>query len=316
MAENPYSVLGVGKEASDAEIRSAYRKLAKKLHPDLNPGDKNAESQFKTVSAAYELLSDKEKRAKFDRGEIDEEGQPKAERAWYRPHAEGADGARYASSAGYEDFSDLFSDIFAQQRGGTGGGPGGMGGGGSRRANMQFPGDDIRYTLTVDFLEAAAGAKKRLTMPDGKVLDLSIPEGIEDEQTLRLKGQGGPGYNGGPAGDALVEIHIAPHAFFERHDKDVLVELPVTLAEAVLGGKIEVPTVHGPVSMTVPKWSNAGTVLRLRGRGIKRSGSAGDQLVTLKIVLPDQEDEDLERFVADWAPKQTQDPRAKMRSAS
>ena len=310
MAADPYGVLGVKKEASDAEIRSAYRKLAKQFHPDLNPGNKAAESRFKEISAAHDLLSGKEKRGKFDRGEIDAEGQPAPERGWYRPHAEGADGAHYASSGGYEDLGDMFSDLFRERAAAGGRGAGGRG----RRAQMQFPGEDVSYNLPVDFLEAARGAKKRVTMPDGKVLDITIPEGIKDRQALRLKSQGQPGYNGGPPGDAYVELHIQPHAFFERKDEDVHLELPITLGEAVLGGKIEVPTVHGPVSMTVPKGANSGTTLRLKGRGIKTGGTAGDQYVKLKLVLPEQPDPELESFVRDWAPKHAHDPRAAMRS--
>ena len=308
MAADPYSVLGVKKEASEAEIRSAYRKLAKQFHPDLNPGNKEAENRFKEISGAYDLLSDKEKRGKFDRGEIDAEGQPVQERQWYRPHAEGADGARYASSAGFEDLGDLFSDLFRERAAGA------RGAGGGRRSEMQFPGEDVSYTLPVEFLEAARGAKKRVTMADGKVLDISIPEGIKDRQTLRLKGQGQPGYNGGPHGDAYVELHIQPHAFFERKDGDVHLELPVTLGEAVLGGKIAVPTVHGPVSMTVPAGSNTGTTLRLKGRGIKSGGAEGDQYVKLKVMLPDKPDAELESFVRDWQKKHPYDPRAAMRS--
>ena len=309
MAEDPYSVLGVAKGATESDIRAAYRKLAKQLHPDLNPGNKEAENRFKQVSAAYDLLSDKEKREKFDRGEIDAEGQPRAERGWYRPHAEGAGGERYASSAGYEDLGDIFSDLFRAR-----GGEAGAAGGGSRRTQMQFPGEDVSYTFPVDFLEAARGAKKRVTMPDGKVLDIAIPEGVRDRQSLRLKGQGGPGYNGGPPGDAYIEIHIQPHAFFERKDNDVHLELPVTLGEAVLGGKVEVPTVHGPVAMTIPKGSNSGTTLRLKGRGIKQGGVAGDEYVKLKVMLPETIDADLESFARDWQPKHPYDPRAAMRS--
>jgi DnaJ-class molecular chaperone len=307
MAADPYSVLGVAKGASEAQIRAAYRKLAKQFHPDLNPGNKEAETRFKEISAAYDLLSDKEKREKFDRGEIDAEGQPVQERGWYRPHAEGADGARYAASGGYEDLGDIFSDLFRER-----GAPGG--GGRGRRAQMKIPGEDISYSLPVEFLEAARGAKKRVTMPDGKVLDITIPEGIADRQSLRLKGQGNPGYNGGPPGDAYVELHIQPHAFFERKDADVHLELPITLGEAVLGGKIEVPTVHGPVAMSVPKGANTGTTLRLKGRGIKAGGITGDQYVKLKIVLPEKADAGLESFVRDWAPQHPYDPRAAMRS--
>lgn len=301
---DPYEVLGVARDATQDQVRAAYRRLAKRHHPDLNPGDKTAEARFKEISAAHELLSDAERRGKFDRGEIDAAGQPRGpEPQWYRAHADGPEGERYASAAGYEDLGDIFSDLFGRGRGG------------GRRPDMPFPGADVSYTLSVSFLEAANGARKRVTMPDGKVLDISIPEGVADRQMLRLKGQGSPGFNGGPAGDAYVEVHIEPHPLFERRDSDVRIELPIGLAEALLGARVEVPTVRGPVAMTVPKGANTGMTLRLKGQGIKVGGAAGDQYVKLKVVLPDAVDPELERFVREWAPSHQYDPRKAMGGA-
>jgi DnaJ-class molecular chaperone len=252
-------------------------------------------------------LSDPDKRAKYDRGEIDAAGAPKPDYQFYRAHAGGPGGEKYASSAGFGDFADMgdvFADLFGRGRGGSG-----------TSAGLRMAGQDVSYTLAVSFLEAANGTKKRVTMPDGKELQVSVPEGVKDRQTLRLKGQGGPGLGGGPTGDAYIELHIQPHAFFERKDSDVHMELPVALGEAVLGAKVEVPTVAGPVSLTVPKGSNSGTVLRLKGRGIKEQGSPvrGDQYVRLKVVLPQGADPELERFVADWAAKHPYDPRSGMK---
>ena len=304
---DPYQVLGVSKIASDDEIRNAYRKLAKALHPDLHPGDKAAESKFKNVSAAYGLLSDPAKRKRFDAGEIDDQGHERPEHAFYRAQAERGGGMKYARGDGAETFEDLggiFSDLF-------GGGPGrGQRGG----AGMSFRGGDVSYTLRASFMDAAVGAKTRIATPDGKTLDIAIPAGLKDRQTLRLKGQGQPGIGGGPPGDAYVEIVIEPHAFFTRKDNDVHLTLPVGLGEAVLGAKVEVPTVTGPVSLTIPKGANTGTTLRLKGKGIldPASGQTGDQYVHLQLVLPEAPDADLEAFVRDWAPKHPYDPRRKM----
>ncbi|HVO14539.1 MAG TPA: J domain-containing protein [Alphaproteobacteria bacterium] len=307
MSEDPYAVLGVAKTASADEIRKAYRKLAKKLHPDLNPGDKAAEEKFKKVTAAYDLLSDPEKRKRFDAGEIDASGAERPPEHFYRHYAESGPGQRYDSRAGYADFGDLgdiFSDLFG--RGGAGG-----------RGRMRMQGADVRYQLTVDFLDAVNGAKKRLTMPDGKTLDVAIPAGLADGQTLRLKGQGEPApQGGGTAGDAYVEIRVAPHKLFERKGQDIHVEVPVTLSEAVLGGKVTVPTVTGPVTMTVPKGANTGTTLRLREKGAlsAKTGKRGDQYVRLKVVLPDRPDAELERLVREWSAKHPYDVRSKLES--
>jgi DnaJ-class molecular chaperone len=310
--KDPYDVLGVSKTASQKEIKSAYRKLAKELHPDLHPGDTSLEQRFKEVSQAYTLLSDPEKRAKYDRGEIDASGQetPFGPGGHYRQYAEGGRGTKYYSRTfdfGAEDFSveDLFADLFGGSHGAA------RGHGGGRHARHK--GQDVSYTLRIGFLDAAVGASKRVRMGDGKTIDVKIPPGTEDRQTLRLKGQGMPGIGGGPAGDAYVEIHIEPHPFFTRKDNDVHVEVPVSLQEAVLGATIRVPTIDGPVSMKIPAGSNTGKTMRLKQRGIldRRSKTRGDQYVKLKVVLPDGVDEDLKRFLEKWGPKHAYDPRAK-----
>jgi DnaJ-class molecular chaperone len=301
MARNPYDVLGVKREASEDEIRAAYRKLAKRYHPDLNPGNKEAEAQFKEANAANDILSDKDKRARYDRGEIDETGAERPDAAYgWRGFAEGAQGAKYHGQTEIdpEDLEELFG-IFGRARGGG--------------AGIRMRGPDLHFALAVDFLDAVNGAKKRLELGPGRTLDVTVPAGVHDGQVLRLKGQGGPGIGGGPAGDALIEIRIAPHPFFRRSGDDIHVELPVSLGEAVLGGRIAVPTPTGPVTMTVPAGSNTGRVLRLRGKGVKRAdGSFGDQYVTLKVVLPDGEDKELADFVRSWSEKHAYDPRRGM----
>jgi DnaJ-class molecular chaperone len=283
MARNPYEVLGVKPAASEDEIRAAYRKLAKRHHPDLNPGNKEAEARFKELSSANEILSDKDKRARFDRGEIDESGVEKPPPGYgWRDHAEGAAGQKYhAQSIDPDDLEDLFG-LFGRGRG----------------AGMKMPGQDHQFTMTVDFLDAVNGAKKRLDFSPGKTLDVTVPPGVRDGQVLRLKGQGGPGLGGAPPGDALIEIKIAPHPLFRREGDDIRIEQPVTLDEAVLGGRISVPTPTGAVAMSVPANSNTGSVLRLRGKGVKRAdGTFGDEYVTLKIVLPEAGDPALAEFL-------------------
>jgi DnaJ-class molecular chaperone len=292
---DPYKTLDVAKTASADEIKKAYRKLAKQHHPDLNPGNAQAASRFKDISAAYDLLSDAEKRARFDRGEIDASGQERADASFYRAYAGGPQGARYRAGAGF-DPSDIFADLFAR-----GGQPGaGFGGGGDFR-EFRMRGNDVSYTLTVDFLDAANGVERRLSFPDGKTLDVNVPAGTQSGTVLRLKGQGQPGAGGGPAGDALIEVAVEPHPLFRREGNNILIDLPVTLTEAVAGGKVTVPTISGPVSMTVPAGSNTGTRLRLRARGIApKGGAAGDQYILLKVVLPKEPDQALRDFVAGW----------------
>jgi DnaJ-class molecular chaperone len=308
--QTPYEVLGVKPDAGADEIRKAYRKLAKELHPDLNPGKPEAEARFKAVAAAYDLLSDPDKRARYDRGEIDESG---AERPHYsyRPHAEGSEGWKY-SPHGDRDAADL-DDLFAMfgGRGSGGRGSGGRGAGGrGRRQGFAMPGGDRLYTLTVDFIEAAAGAKKRLSLGEDNWLDVTIPAGIEDGQVLRLRGKGDPGLGGGPSGDAMIEVHIAPHPDLRREGDNIYLDLPVSLSEAVLGARVTVPTVTGAVMMTVPKGSDTGTQLRLRGKGIRRRGaSPGDQIVTLKVVIGASDDPDLAAFLETWAGRDRAAPR-------
>ncbi len=285
----PYETLGVKPSASADDIKKAYRALAKKLHPDLNP-DKRVEQQFKEVSAAYDLLSDPAKRARYDRGEIDASGAERPDRPFYRRYAEGREGAKYQDFGLDEDsaIDDLFANLFRQKR---------------PERPMHLRGADVTYVAEVDFIEAALGAKKRLMLTDGKTLDVTIPPGTEDGQTLRLKGQGLPGAGGGPAGDAYIEVKVAPHPLFSRKGSDVHIELPITLPEAVLGATITSPTIDGPVSLKVPRNSNTGSTLRLKGKGIvdRSTGQRGDQYVRLKVVLPDRADPELTDFLEKWA---------------
>lgn len=302
--KDPYKTLNVSKTASAEEIKSAYRGLAKKLHPDLNPGNAAIEQQFKEVSQAYGILGDAEKRRKFDAGQIDASGQ---ETPWkggyYRQHA--GDSGKYSRYDFGEDIDvgDIFSDLF---------------GGRARRQQQQQhtvrrKGADVSYAVDVDFLEAAAGATKRIRLGEGKTLDVRIPPGTEDGQSLRLKGQGMPGIGGAPAGDALIEVEVRAHPDFSREGANITLTLPISLQEAVLGGAITVPTVAGKVSMKIPAGSNTGTTLRLKGKGVPARGGnpAGDQFVRLEVVLPDRPDEELKRFVEGWAENNKYDPRSK-----
>ena len=289
MAADPYETLGVKKDASQEDIQKAYRALAKKLHPDLNPGNKQAEEQFKAVSAAYDIVGDSDKRARFDRGEIDASGQERPQQRYYRDFADSGASHPYGNDAGYADFADS-DDILSQIFGREG------------RANVRMRGGDAHYRLALDFLDAVNGAKQQITLPDGSMLDVTIPAGTRDGQTLRLRGKGRPGLAGGPPGDALIEIEVRPHPTFTRKDDDIHVELPIPLGTAVLGGKVSVPTPSGAVTMTVPKWTNTGKVLRLKGRGVPRSdGARGDEYVTLKVMLPEKPDPELEKLMTQWA---------------
>lgn len=300
MAEDPYKVLGVQRDAADDDIRRAYRKLAKELHPDLNPSNRaTAEERFKKVSAAYEIIGDATKRGQYDRGEIDANGEQR--RTYQRAHSgAGPFGGRGGGARPGEEFgfSDIFSDLFGAGRRGEG------------ASGFGMRGRDVRYTLEVDFLEAATGAKKRVTMPDGGVLDITVPEGVADGQTLRLKGQGSPGPRGSEAGDALVEIKVRPHALFKRSGDDIVLELPITVDEAVLGAKIEVQTISGRVQVTMPKGTSSGRVFRLKGKGVRNSttGNTGDQLVSVRIVLPETIDSELSYFMQEWRQKHGYNP--------
>jgi DnaJ-class molecular chaperone len=309
---DPYEILGLSKTASDEDIRKAYRKLAKKYHPDLNPGKADAEARFKDISAANALLSDPEKRARFDRGEIDASG-AETPRNFYRGFADAGGARRYGAEEHFVDNEDLesfFSDLFGH-RGAAGGGAAGASAGGFR-----MRGGNVTYSLRVPFLDAVKGARKRLNLPDGRALDVDIPAGIDSGQTIRLKGQGGAGIGGGPAGDALIEIEVEPHALFRRDGSDIRIDLPVTLAEALLGGKVRVPTVDGAVAMTVPKGANSGTVLRLKGKGVPapKGGARGDQYVTVRPVLPSSPDGEFEEFIRRWYEAHPHDPRSNLGS--
>lgn len=306
--DDPYVTLGVPRDAGPEAIRSAYRKLAKQHHPDLNPGDAKAEETFKTVSAANAILSDPEKRGKFDRGEIDASGQEQAPRPSYREHAEADAGRRYSRSGtagGWdeEEFGDIFGSVFGE----------------GRQTDSAAPrrGRNEHYSLTTNFLDAVNGATQRLTLPDGRVLDVKIPTGAVDGNVLRLRGQGGQGRNGGAAGDALIEISVAPHRFFHREGQNLRLSLPVTLSEAVLGGPVETPTPGGLVQMRIPPRSDTGTELRLKGRGVPAHDglAAGDLYVKLNVVLG-APDAALEAFLRDWKPENAVDPRRDMRAPS
>lgn len=298
-ATDPYATLGVSRDADDGEIRRAYRKLAKELHPDLNPRNKAAAERFQRVSAAYEIIGDPPKRRQFDTGEIDANGEPR--RGFQRGYA----GAGQPGFGG-ADFSGIFDEMFRAHNGGPGhrhAGPGSHNGFARR-------GQDVRYTLEIDFTEAVTGVKKRVTMPEGGVLDLAVPEGTSDSQVLRLRGKGGPGSIGGEAGDALVEIKVRPHPRFKRDGLDIHADIPVTLDEAVLGGKIEVSTVGNRVQLTLPKGTSSGRMFRLKGKGIRnpKTGETGDQIVTVQIVLPTDVDDELAYFFNVWKQKRAYDP--------
>lgn len=286
MSWDPYNALGLGRTTGADDIRRAYRKLAKELHPDLRPGDKAVEERFKRATAAFNLLSDPVAKGRFDRGEIDADGNERmAYGSRHRPGARAHAGAGPgAPSADAFDLGDIFSDLF---------GPG-FGGG---RSYARMRGRDIRFTLEIDFLDAVVGAKRRISLAEGRTLDVNIPAGVENGQVLRLKSQGAPGVQGGGPGDALVELRIRPHPFFRREGLDIQMDLNISLVEAVEGARVEVPTPGGSVALTIPAGANTGKILRLKGKGV---AGQGDQLVRLLVVLPDALDDDLRKFAKKW----------------
>jgi DnaJ-class molecular chaperone len=302
MDQDLYKILNVKRAATHDEIRTAYRKLAKEYHPDRNPGDKAAEENFKRVSAAFDILGDPDKRQKYDAGEIDASGRETG--GFYGDF--GGAGRRYKTSDNFGEFGDIFSDFFGRtgQGGGTGGG-----------FNMR--GMDYRYHLEIDFLEAVNGVKKRVLLPEGETLDITVPSGVVQGQVLRLKGKGGPGVGRGQPGDALIELKIRTHPYFEREGDDIILDLPVALYEAVLGAKVEAPTISGRVSLTVPKGASSGQILRLRGKGVRnaQTGNTGDQLVKLRIVLPQRVDRELFDFMEEWSAAHPYDPRSTLKEA-
>ena len=320
---DPYEILGVPKSASEAEIKKAFRALAKKHHPDKHAGDANAQKKFQEISGAYDIVGDKEKRTKFDAGEIDAAGNPRG----FDPRQGGGfnsgpfggfGGGRQGGGPGDFHFTwdnaqggetqegfraeDLFADLFG----------GGLGGRGRRGGGARQPakGEDFTVATTISFDEAAKGGTRRVMVPNGEQIDVKIPVGVRDGQQVRVKGRGGAGRNGGPPGDILIDIKVAPHPGMTREGNDIRMDLPISLKEAVLGGKVPVQTLSGTVSLSVPAGSNTGSTLRLKGRGIAPAGqTAGDLYVRLVVTLPDKPDAELTKFAEGWA--NSYDPRAK-----
>jgi DnaJ-class molecular chaperone len=309
LAQDPYKELGVSRSASADEVRRAFRKLAKQYHPDKNPGDKAAEERFKRVSAAFDLVGDEDKRKKFDRGEIDAEGRetPRGFDPFNRGGFGGGGGQGGPGGGQFEgvDLNDILGEVF--------GGRGGNGGGGFRPGGFGGPtkGADVRARLDIDLEDAIRGARKRIAFSDGRTIEVTIPKGAADGQTLRLKGQGSPG-RAGP-GDALIELSLRPHPVFRREGEALVMDLPVSAPDAILGAKVEAATPDGPVTLTVPKGSNAGSTLRLKGRGLvdARTGARGDLLARVQIVLPDPPDPELERFAEKWRKDRPYTPKRK-----
>jgi len=314
-----YSKLGLKRGADEAEIKKAYRKLAKELHPDRNSENPKAAERFAELTAAYDLLSDRDKRAQYDRGEIDEQGNPRGPFGFggrggggFNPGA-GPGGANFEFGDG-ADFGDIFEGIFGRSRGaGAGPGPGaarrgGFGGFGTQGGGRPLRGADVSYKLSVPFEEAAALKPQRISLPSGKTIDVKLPNGVETGTQMRLAGQGDEGPGG--RGDAIVTVELRSHRYFTRDGDDVRLDLPVAIEEAVLGEKVRVPTVDGAVMLAIPKGTSSGKTLRLKGKGFHRKdGTRGDQLVTVMIDIP-QGDAELEAFVERWSGKGQRNPRA------
>lgn len=297
MNKDLYGILGVSKTATNNEIKSAYRKLARKYHPDLNKDNPSAAEKFKEISCAYDILGDKDKRQKYDNNEIDAEGKPTGFGAGFNGTNGGytyTGGNPFGSSESF-DFSSIFGeDIFSQFTGGRGGGFQGFSGGRARPRK----GEDINYTMQIDFLSAARGDEKTVSI-QGKSINVKIPAGTEDGQTLRLKGLGYASPNGGANGDVLITLKVSCHPYFCADGKNINLELPISLKEAVLGAKVTVPTINGKVSVTIPPYSSSGSKLRLKGQGIKTKSGQGDEIVTLKIVMPSKKNAELEKTLND-----------------
>jgi DnaJ-class molecular chaperone len=321
---DPYDVLGVAKTASPAEIKKAYRQLAKKFHPDRNKDDAKAKERFAEINSAYEIVGDETKKAQFDKGEIGPDGKPRFTgfegfgagpgpggftRGWRtgggapggEQHYEFHFGNEAPGGRGGFDPSDLFADLFGAS-------------GRRRGAPQPTRGDDVVATATAPLETVAHGGSARVILPSGRTLEVKIPAGIEDGQQIRLRGQGQPGAMGGEPGDAIVTVKVAPHPYFKLDGRDLRLELPVTVYEAALGGRIETPTLDGKVELTIPPHSNSGRVLRLRGKGLPASEGkiAGDLYVSLKIMLPEQASGDLDARMREWRDAHPYDPRAKM----
>jgi DnaJ-class molecular chaperone len=295
---DPYEVLGVARDAPQESVRKAYLRLAKKSHPDLHPGDKTAEARFKEITGANDIIGDEKQRARFDSGEIDAGGiaqAPNSDHGSYRQHAETQPDFKYEqhwNTDGIDD-RDLFAGLFGRHRG---------------RARQR--GADVNYTFAVELPEAITGAKKRIVLADGKTIDITIPPGLKSGQSLRLRGQGAPGHGDAAPGDALVEVHVMPHLVFRRDGDTIISTLAVTMGEALAGARIRVPTVTGTVELSVPKGSNTGTILRLRGKGAPSPAGHGDHLVELKVMLPAVPDDDLVSTITAWETKHPYNPRS------
>jgi DnaJ-class molecular chaperone len=326
---DPYNVLGVSKGASAADIKSAYRKLAKKLHPDANKSDPKAASRFAELNAAYEIVGDEDKRKAFDRGEIDAEGKPRfqgfegfgagsrggaggpfgGQEGAFETFTWGPDGMHRSSGRGRGGgFEDVLRDMF----GGLGGAARARrGGGGQRFEEDDFapaPGRDVIASTSITLEEAAKGTTRRVQLPTGKELEVKVPAGLTDGQQIRLKGQG-LAMPGGKAGDVLITVSIAPHHLFQRDGNDLRIELPITLYEAVLGGKVRVPTLGGPVELSIPANTSSGRTFRLKGKGFPAKSGAGDLMATVRIVLPEKSDQALEELMESWRELRPYDPR-------
>ena len=332
---DPYEVLGVQRSASAGDIKKAYRKLAKKLHPDSNKKDPKAADKFAELNSAHEIVGDEDKRKAFDRGEIDAEGKPRFHGGFegFRP---GAGGGPDMRGGGFESFT-WGPDGFRRTTTRGGAGPGGAGPGGGRfedilsgmfgfggagpRGGPSFEaedigsamrGQDVAATMTITLNEAAHGGTRRVGLPNGKDLEVKIPAGVTDGQTIRLKGQGTPAPHGGPPGDVLITVSVAPHPLFKVEGQNLRLELPVTLYEAVLGAKVRVPTLDGAVELAIPANTSGGRTFRLKGKGLPGKGSAGDLFATVKIVLPDGKDAELEALMTKWRDQKKYDPRSGM----
>ncbi len=311
MMRDPYDVLGVPKSASAAEIKSAFRKLAKKYHPDQSR-EPRAKERFAEVGSAYEILGDEKKRGAFDRGEIDAEGKPRAPQFegfgfGRQPGGRGAEFHGFGFDFGPGGFSagggsidpDILSELFGAGRR-------------TRSRPQASRGDDIAVTVAVPLATAANGGAVRVALPTGRTLDATVPAGIEEGKSIRLRGQGHPGQRGGPAGDVIVTVRYAPHPLFKVEGRDLRLDLPITLYEAVLGGKVRVPTLGGEVEMSIASGMSGGRVLRLRGKGMPAAGeqAAGDLLATIRIVLPDSPDRELTDLMRKWRDRKPYDPRS------
>ncbi len=321
---DPYTVLGVAKGAAQADIKKAFRRLAKTYHPDQST-DPKAKDKFAEIGAAYEIVGDEKKRGQFDRGEIDAEGKPKFQ--GFEGFSQGG-GSPRGGAGGFEGFEFNFgggrggranaqgfeaADIFADLFGGGGGTRGGGRSGGFGQQHAPARGEDVQAAVSVSLADSVHGAKARVVLPSGRELEISVPAGIEDGKQIRLKGQGQPGGRGAPAGDALVTITIARHSLFRVEGADLRLDLPITLYEAVLGGKVNVPTLEGKVEMGIPAGTNGGRTLRLRGKGLLNAAKTrGDLLVALRIVLPDDGKDDLTQVAKRLAEAHPYDPRKAM----